>query len=141
MSSTERLLEVLEGVFAGSPIEMNPETIEAMVEDDGPAHDQRVLGSDERRRGVRGHHEGPDALRDAWTDWLEAFSRVSFRDRGGREPSARTSDAYARQVGVTRHDGVEIEQPSAAVFKFAGDRLHRVEFHLDRAAAERSARQ
>jgi hypothetical protein len=40
---------------------------------------------------------------------------------------------------VTRHDAVEIEQPSAAVWKFRGDELYRVEFHLDRRAAERSA--
>ncbi len=42
------------------------------------------------------------------------------------------------QVGTTRH-GVEVEQPSAAVWKFRDGLLARVEFHLDRERARESA--
>jgi ketosteroid isomerase-like protein len=44
-----------------------------------------------------------------------------------------------RQIGTTRHGGVEIAQPSAAVWKFRDGRLVRLEFHLDREEAMASA--
>ena len=49
---------------------------------------------------------------------------------------------FVRQIGTTRH-GVEMIQPSAAVWKFADGLIVRIEFHLDRdeavASAERPA--
>ena len=47
----------------------------------------------------------------------------------------------ARQIGTTRHGGVELEQPSAAVWKFRDGKIVRVEFHLDRDLAQASARE
>jgi hypothetical protein len=43
------------------------------------------------------------------------------------------------QVAITRHDRVEISQPSAMVLEFAGEQVSRLEFHLDRNAALRAA--
>ncbi len=45
---------------------------------------------------------------------------------------------FVIQTGTTRH-GVEVAQPSAAVWKFRDGLLTRVEFHLDREKAMRSA--
>jgi len=44
-----------------------------------------------------------------------------------------------RQVGRTLHGGVEVENLGATVIKVRDGRVWRVEFHLDRDHAERSA--
>jgi ketosteroid isomerase-like protein len=42
--------------------------------------------------------------------------------------------------GRTAHDGVEIQQPGAAVFVVSGGKIARVEFHLDQQEALAGAR-
>ena len=138
MSNLDRLIELFDASFVGSPIEMNEESIAAMSVSIGPLAEDEIVVLMSGAEGFEGTYEGPTALHDAWTDWLEAFSRISLEI----ETVERVGDnmlAYARQIGVTHHDDIELVQPSAAVFKFSGDRLARVEFYLDRAAAERSA--
>ncbi len=88
--------------------------------------------------GFQGSWEGADGLREAWADWLTAFERVTLEIESVEDVGENVF-VMARQVGVSRHEGVEMEQPSAAVYKFRGDRLARLEFHLDRDEALRSA--
>jgi ketosteroid isomerase-like protein len=81
---------------------------------------------------------GVAGFTDSWSDWLGTFE--SFRI----EPE-ETIDAgehvvsLARLSGRTRTGGVEMEQPAAAVFKFGGAKITRIEFHLDRDLAYKSA--
>jgi ketosteroid isomerase-like protein len=75
--------------------------------------------------------EGPEGFRERWADWLEPWE--SYRlyyddviDRGDRVV------ALVRLVGVTKRDGVQMEQEAAGVFRFEGDQVVEVEFNLDR---------
>jgi hypothetical protein len=83
-------------------------------------------------------YTGANGFRKAWADWLGGFERVRFQFEGviGSESGFVM---LAKQIGTTRY-GVELEQPSAMVCKFAETgELKRVEFHLDRDLALRSA--
>jgi hypothetical protein len=81
---------------------------------------------------------GSDGLRQAWADWLGGFKGVRFEFEELLQ-AEESVVLLAKQIGTTRY-GVELEQPSAMVATFGEDgRLQRLEFHLDRAEAMRSA--
>jgi ketosteroid isomerase-like protein len=82
--------------------------------------------------------EGPEGVKAAWSDWIEAYSELRFRV-GEITDVGENVLMLADQIALTRHGGVEVEQPSAAVWMFRDGRLFRVEFHLDRRRAERVA--
>jgi len=83
------------------------------------------------RAGDEGHAE-------SWRDWLAPFDsfRIEF------EELAEGPDGVVqmvRQVGVPHGSSAEIVAPGAAVFKFRDGRIARIEFHLSRERALRSA--
>ena len=141
MSNSERLIAALAPVFASGEAAVDPKTIDRLAAGlAGHATDDFAVemhGPDEvfvsRREGIEG-------LRQSWADWLDTFSEVRLEIEGVEEHGENVI-TYARQVGVTRVGGVEIEQPSASVWKFRDGLVHTVEFHLDRERAERSARE
>jgi hypothetical protein len=84
------------------------------------------------RRGIEGFLE-------AWRDWIEPFERfqVEVDDVVESGPHLVT---LARQIGQPRGGGgAEIVNEGASVWTFQGDHLVRIEFHLDRDEAMRSA--
>jgi hypothetical protein len=84
-------------------------------------------------------YPGVDGLAKAWSEWGEAFATVRAELEGVRE-SERHFVILVNQIATTRHDGVEISQPSALVFEFNDQgQVTRAEFHLDQAAALRTA--
>lgn len=83
-------------------------------------------------------YHGIDGIAEAWSDWGEAFEKVRAELEEVRESDDHIV-VLVKQIAVTRHQGVEITQPSAMVFAFEAGRLARLEFHLDRDAALRSA--
>ena len=89
-------------------------------------------------RGQPLAYPGVDGLAEAWREWGEAFESVRAELEGVRE-SEEHIVIMIRQVATTRHHGVELSQPSAMVLAFEHDRVARLEFHLDRDAALRSA--
>jgi ketosteroid isomerase-like protein len=82
--------------------------------------------------------EGVEGIETAWQDYGSAFEGVRARLVEIRESDDHTV-VIVDQQAKTRHGGVEISQPSAMVFAFDGERVRRVEFHLDRAEALRVA--
>jgi hypothetical protein len=83
-------------------------------------------------------YRGLDGFDRAWRDWFETFERV----HADLEDLIESEDHLVlliRQVATTRHDRLEIVQPSAMLFAFQSNRIVRVEFHLDRAVALRAA--
>lgn len=79
-------------------------------------------------------YPGTDGLREAWTDYSSAFETV----RAVVEKYVDTDDALivlATQIGLTRHGSVEVPNPSAIAFRFAGGQVTRLEFHQDQQAA------
>jgi ketosteroid isomerase-like protein len=81
---------------------------------------------------------GIDGFLEAWRDWAEAFARfrVEVDDVVESGPHLVT---LVRQIGVPRGGTSEIENDSAAVWTFEGDKVKRVEFHLDPSTALRAA--
>lgn len=82
--------------------------------------------------------EGIEGLAAAWGDYGEAFEEVRAELDEVLE-SENHVVILVNQVAITRHDGVQITQPSAMVLEFAGDRVQRLEFPLDREVALRAA--
>lgn len=81
---------------------------------------------------------GVDGIAKAWEDYGESFENVRVRLVEIRESDTHTA-VLVDQQATTRHGGVVISQPSAMVLAFDDDRVTRIEFHLDRDAALRSA--
>src|SRR5262249_61476479 len=83
-------------------------------------------------RGVHGFLEG-------WRDWLEPFA--SYRME--LDPEVCTNrDAvvlFARQVATPRGSSAAVTDDAASVAFLRDGRIHRIEFHLDPAAALRAA--
>jgi len=74
---------------------------------------------------------GPEGFREGWADWLEAWEshRIYFDDLFEKGDCVVF---FVRLRGVTKRDGVEMEQEAAAVFRFEGDQVVEIEFNLDR---------
>ena len=137
MANSERLLEVLAPAMGGLEPRIDKESIDRMVAALRPlADDDFTCGM--IAMDVRQEFPGVDGIRRAWTDWLEAYTELHFRIHEFRDLGENVL-MLVDQVGITRHDGVEVSQPSAAVWMFRDGRLVRVEFHLDQKAAERVA--
>ncbi|HEX6116679.1 MAG TPA: nuclear transport factor 2 family protein [Solirubrobacterales bacterium] len=137
MSNADRLMELLAPVFGGLEPLIDGAVIDRLIAVLGPLADDdfvcAMVAFDVARE-----FRGLEGVKTAWSDWLEAYSELVFRIEEVREVGENVL-MIVTQVGVTRHDAVEVSQPSAAVWMFRGERLRRVEFHLDRRAAERSA--
>ena len=83
-------------------------------------------------------YRGAEGFSAAWRDWLQPYSSFTAQI----EDIVERDDLVvflARQRAVTRHDGVEIENPSASLWRFRDGKLARVEFYLDRAHGLRAA--
>jgi hypothetical protein len=138
MPNSERVIAAMKPALGGLEPHLDKPALDRMV------NAIETLATDDFSCGmiafdVAQEFQGTEALKDAWTDWLEAYSDLQFRIHEFRDVGDNVL-MLVDQVAVTRHGGVEVEQPSAAVWKFTDDgRLWRVEFHLDQRAAERSA--
>jgi ketosteroid isomerase-like protein len=139
MSHVETLLEALAGAFPEDEADMDAGLIDAMIERLAPIGDPNVvtlmMGPDQI---FSARYEGLDGLRQGWADWLGSFERVRFEFEGV-EAVGDNVLTLGRQIGTTLTGGVEVEQPSAAVWKFRDGLIGQVEFHLDRRMAHASA--
>jgi ketosteroid isomerase-like protein len=137
MSNSERLIEAMAPALGGLEPRIDEEAIGRMADGiESIATDDFTCGM--VAFDVTQEFTGAQGVKAAWGDWLEPYSELRFHIQEIREIGENVL-MVVDQVGITRHDGVEVEQPSAAVWKFRDGLLHRVEFHLDRRAAERSA--
>ena len=88
--------------------------------------------------GVNLEGRGFDALIDAFRDWLAPYLSYSVEWEGVVDGGDRVV-ALVRQVGVIATTGAPINARSGVVFAFDRGRLARMEFHIDRDEALRSA--
>ena len=125
--------DVVAGLEDDEATQRVEEVFAALVEPDfevvmiAPAYVNRVIEG-----------SGLEGFRAAWLEWTSPFEsyRIDLErmiDAGDRVVS------LVRMVGRTKTGGVEVEAPGAGVWTVVEGRLHRVEFHLDREAALRSA--
>jgi ketosteroid isomerase-like protein len=82
---------------------------------------------------------GVEGFVRGWRDWLEPFEtyRMELEPEIHRGPE--TAVFFARQVATPRGSANPVTSDAAAVGFFRAGKVHRLEFHLDRAAALRSA--
>ena len=130
-------MAALAPIFGEGELEVD----EALIDRIGDSLDQ--ISADEITGSMMGdstfitEFQGRDGLQSTWADWLETFTRVTLEMEEIEELGDNVL-TLVNQVGTTRH-GVDVEQPSAAVWKFRDGMLVRVEFHLDRERARQSA--
>lgn len=103
---------------------------------DALAPDARVIfatpsGPPTELRGAAGFLEG-------WRDWLAPWASYTVEVEDLIDAGERVL-ALARLTGETKHDHVRIEHPAAAVIEVRNGKIARIEFHLDRDEAARSA--
>jgi ketosteroid isomerase-like protein len=79
-------------------------------------------------------YQGLEGVAAAWRDWVEPYSSFHVQIEEVEEREDRVL-MLVRQRGVTRRDDVEIEDSSAAVWRFREGKLARAEFYVDRDAA------
>lgn len=87
---------------------------------------------------VRLEYTGLAGFLEAWREWTSAFASVRIEidemiDAGENVVS------LVRQIAMVEEGGAEIESSAAAVWMMRRGLLHRVEFHLDRELALRTA--
>jgi ketosteroid isomerase-like protein len=83
-------------------------------------------------------YTGMDGLLAGWQDWLVPWERYEVKVDELIDAGERVV-ALATLSGRTRHDGVEVHQPAAAVLSLSDGRITRVEFHLDQREALEAA--
>jgi hypothetical protein len=105
----------------------------ALAETAEPGFEVAMVGSGQSRE-----YRGMAGMREAMADWISPYSDYNVFVEGSREAPAGYC-FLVRQVGRTLHGGVEIENLGAMVIKVRDGRVWRIEFHLDRDDAERSA--
>ena len=81
--------------------------------------------------GASAEFVGVDGFVDGWHDWLSAFD--SFRIEIGEETERGDEFlASARMTAIPKGTPGAIEGTAEALFRFDGDRVQRLEFHLER---------
>ena len=137
MSNAERLTAVLAPIFGEGELHVDQALIERIGDSVERISVDEITGSMTGDSAFTTEFEGRAGLESTWSDWLETFTRVTLEMEAIEEIGDNVLTLVS-QVGTTRH-GVEVTQPSAAVWKFRDGLLVRVEFHLDRDKAEASA--
>ena len=81
---------------------------------------------------------GVDGFREAWTEWLSPWQefRVEFEEL---IPVEDMVAMLVRQVGTTKHGGVEVATESGTVWWVVDGRVRRASFYIDREAALKAA--
>ncbi len=140
MSNSDLLISILGEIFGVDEVEVDAALIDRMISALEPvAADEIVCVMAGTDASFVATSEGLEGLRSVWADWLGTFARVRFEIESMDEIGENVV-VMARQIGTTRHGGVEISQPSAALWKFREGVVQQVEFHLDRDQAMESAR-
>jgi hypothetical protein len=88
--------------------------------------------------GLLAPSSGPQGLIAFWQEWLEPWASFTVQTERIEEGPAGVLVEVV-QSGRLRGSTATLETPSAAVHFFRGDRMARIEFHLDRAEARKAA--
>jgi hypothetical protein len=88
--------------------------------------------------GWAAERKGLDGYMEGWDDWLAPFDsfRLEFEDFLDAGDSVVV---LVRQFARPKGAGADLENAGAAVFKFREGKIERIEFHLSRDDALRSA--
>jgi ketosteroid isomerase-like protein len=137
---TADLIELIRrGVmFSGGTVLEGNEGIDQMAEllrDNSHPEFVTIMSSES---GIPTEYAGVDGFREALSDWISPYE--SFRlEIDEAIPLIDKIVFLARQVATTKHDGVEIETPSASVWWLEDGAIRQASFYLDQRAGLRAA--
>ena len=140
MTNAERLMAALAPIFGGGELDVDDALINRIGDSlDEISDAEEITGAMTADSSFTTEFQGREGLQATWADWLDTFTRVRLEMEAVEEVGDNVI-TFVNQIGTTRH-GVDVAQPSAAVWKFRDGRLARIEFHLDPVLARESARE
>ncbi len=140
MTNAERLMAALAPIFGGGELDVDDALINRIGDSlDEISDAEEITGAMTADSSFTTEFQGREGLQATWADWLDTFTRVRLEMEAVEEVGDNVI-TFVNQTGTTRH-GVDVAQPSAAVWKFRDGRLARIEFHLDPVLARESARE
>lgn len=83
-------------------------------------------------------YDGVDGFREALTDWLEPWEEFRFEIEE-LMPVDDMLVLFVRQVGKTKHGGVEIATESGTIWWIVGGSIRRASFYIDRDHVRKAA--
>ena len=83
-------------------------------------------------------YRGVAGFEDAWGDWLTPYERFQI-EVDEIVPRDDRLVFLVRQRATTRHNAVEVETPSAAIWWLEDGKISQVAFYLDRRAGMKAA--
>jgi ketosteroid isomerase-like protein len=89
--------------------------------------------------GMAGPFRGPEGFRAGWREWLRPWETFAATIDAARE----SEDGSRVLLLVTSHgtmvgSGTKVDQPSAAVYEFDGERIGAIDHYLDHDQARRA---
>ena len=115
--------EMVEMVTQLLTVAAHPEYITVMVDQTGHPNEYR---------GVEGFREG-------LADWMSPYDRFQLRFDEVIPAGDFALVFLVRQIGVTKHDGVEVDSRGAAVFWLKDGAIGQSTFYIDQRAALQAA--
>jgi ketosteroid isomerase-like protein len=83
-------------------------------------------------------YPGPEGFADAWSDWISPYE--GFRIEVDEVLKLEDRLVFrVRQIATTKHSGVEVETPSAAVWWLEDGQVRQAAFYLDQQAGLKAA--
>lgn len=139
--TTAELIDLIrQGIlFSGGSAIEGPEGIEMIAQllTQTAAEDFVTVMVD--KAGDETEHPGIKGFREALSDWITPYERFRL-EIDEVVPLEDKLVFFVRQVGTTKHGGVEIETPSGAVWDLGDGAIRRATFYIDPDHARRHAR-
>jgi len=133
------------GVYEAMPEDIraalrHDETVAALVGLLKPllTEDFSILLAGPEGMGLEETHQGADGFIAGWRDWTDPYDRYIFELQQIFE-SGDIVLAEGKQKAVPKGSTGEILTDGIALWRFRGDQVERIEFHLDRERAYRLA--
>jgi ketosteroid isomerase-like protein len=89
--------------------------------------------------GFAGSFSGIDGFESAWRDWLAPFDSYRIEQEEDHLIGDEVAVFFARQIATPKGTTTPMENDGASVWFFRDGRVRRIEFHLERASALKSA--
>jgi len=138
--STAELIELIRwgGMSAGGATLEGSEGIDQMTEILRHNSHPEFVTIMSSESGMPLEYRGVEGFREALSDWISPYERFRL-EIDEAIPLADKIVFVARQVATTKHDGVEIETPSASVWWLEDGLIRQASFYLDQRAGLEAA--
>jgi ketosteroid isomerase-like protein len=138
--STEQLVDLIrQGVLPAAGTEMDGDgMLDLMTELLRQAAHPEFVTSMVDQTGRAAEYEGIAGFREGLSDFMSPYDRYRLRI----DEVIEVEDALVflvRQIGVTKHGGVEVESPGATVWWLEDGSIRQAAFYIDQQAALKAA--